>query len=138
MENPQFAFSPWAEACQSHYSNTLKASNIGVECAEKIFNLQIDLMKEIIGSTAEAFKGLNDVKNPQDLSSFHDALTKPTLEKSIATSNAICEILAETQQRILAISLAPMPEAWHLHHYHPSKSEESALKKSSQRAAEQL
>jgi len=138
MENPQFAFAPWAEVCQSQYSNTLKASSIGVECVEKIFNLQINLLKDIANSTAEALKGLNDVKNPQGFSEFQDALTKPTLEKSMATSNAIYELLAEAQQQILAISLAPLPEGKHPWTYHLTRSEESALKKSSQRAAEQL
>jgi hypothetical protein len=138
MKNPQFAFVPWAEAYQSHYSNSLKASTLGIECVEKVFSLQIDLIKELIGSTAEAFRGLGEVKDSQGFNHFNDALTKSTLEKSMATSNAICEVLAETQQKILTISLASMPETWQLHHYHPSKSEENALKKTSQRAAEQL
>jgi phasin family protein len=138
MEKTPFAFDQWSELCQSQYENTLKASSIGVEYSEKILNLHINFIKDLFKSTAEAFQGINDVKNPRSFSELHETFTKPTIDKSMAASNAIYETLAEMQQKIMAISFVPMAKETGASAQHLSKSEESALKKSSQRAAEQL
>lgn len=104
MENQARSFDQWTSLCQSQCEKMLKTSSIGIECTEKILQLQMTLFKDLCLNATKALQDSQGKPTQKNLLEIHQDLTKPTIEKSMATSNAIYQTLTDMHAKLLEVS----------------------------------
>lgn len=104
MENQLHSFEQWAGIYQTQFEKMLKASNIGIECAEKITQLQLNLMREICNQSAES---LRHGGNGDASQGFAGLQSVPVFEKTMETTNAIYETFNDMNKKIFDVTAAP-------------------------------
>ncbi len=104
MDNQSRSFDKWASLCQSQCEKMLKTSSIGIECTEKILQLQMNLFKDLCLNATKALQDSHGSPTQKNILEIHQDLTKPTIEKSMATSNAIYQTLTDMHAKLLEVS----------------------------------
>ncbi|QLG87374.1 phasin family protein [Chitinibacter bivalviorum] len=97
MFNAQKQF---AELSQANLEKSLRLTNIALAGAERLFQLQVGIARDLLAENAETAKSLAQVKNVQELVDLQKTLTQPSVEKNIAVARTIYEAASSTQAEL--------------------------------------
>ncbi|WP_374336774.1 phasin family protein [Leeia sp.] len=111
MFNAVTSLEQWVQLGQNQFDKTLRFANIGLNGAEKLAQLQLNLSKDFLADQAQLFKSLFDIKDVQALLAFQGNLAQPSMEKSVAASRTVYETLAELQSQFSAFVESEAQEA---------------------------
>jgi phasin family protein len=97
MFNAQKQF---AELSQANLEKSLRLTNIALAGAERLFQLQLGIARDLFAENAATAKSLAQVKSVQDLVELQKSLTQPGVEKSIAVARTVYEAASNTQTEL--------------------------------------
>ncbi len=97
MTTPQQQF---AELSQASLEKTLRLTNIAISGAERLFNLQLEIARDLLAENAATAKALACVKNPQDLLELQKTLSQPSVTKTLSVARNVYETANATQNEL--------------------------------------
>lgn len=97
MFNAQKQF---AELSQANLEKSLRLTNIALAGAERLFQLQLSIARDLLAENAETAKTLSQVKSVQDLVELQKTLSQPGVEKTIAVARTVYEAASSTQAEL--------------------------------------
>lgn len=87
----------FAEFTQANLEKTLRLTNIAISGAERLFNLQLELARDLLAENAATAKALSSVKTVQELVDLQKTLAQPSVEKTMAVARNVYETASATQ-----------------------------------------
>ncbi|MBS1154815.1 MAG: hypothetical protein H6R07_739 [Proteobacteria bacterium] len=97
MTTPQQQFS---ELSQANLEKTIRLTNIAISGAERLFNLQLEIARDLLAENAATAKSLAAVKNVQDLVELQKTLSQPSVTKTMAVARTVYETASATQNEL--------------------------------------
>lgn len=97
MTTPQQQFS---ELSQANLEKTIRLTSIAISGAERLFNLQLEIARDLLAENAATAKSLAAVKNVQDLVELQKTLSQPAVTKTIAVARTVYETASVTQNEL--------------------------------------
>ncbi|WP_297574426.1 phasin family protein [uncultured Deefgea sp.] len=97
MFNAQQQF---AELGQAQLEKSLRLTNIALSGAERLFQLQMGIARDLLTENAKTAQALSGVKSIQDLVELQKGLAQPNVEKSIAVARTVYEAASSTQAEL--------------------------------------
>lgn len=94
MTNPQQQFT---ELNQANLEKTIRLTSIAISGAERLFNLQLELARDLLAENAATAKALSGVKNVQELVELQKTLAQPSVEKTMTVARHVYETASVTQ-----------------------------------------
>lgn len=94
MNTPQQKF---AELSQANLEKSIRLTNIAISGAERLFNLQLELARDLLAENAATAKALSNVKSVQELVELQKTLAQPSVEKTMAVARTVYETASATQ-----------------------------------------
>ncbi|MDR3411991.1 MAG: phasin family protein [Formivibrio sp.] len=97
MTTPQQQFS---ELSQANLEKAIRLTNIAISGAERLFNLQLEIARDLLAENAATAKSLAGVKNVQDLMELQKSLSQPSVTKTMAVARTVYETASATQNEL--------------------------------------
>ncbi|WP_182077212.1 phasin family protein [Deefgea sp. CFH1-16] len=97
MFNTQQQF---ADLGQAQLEKSLRLTNIALSGAERLFQLQMGIARDLLTENAKTAKALSGVKSVQELVELQKGLAQPNVEKSIAVARTVYEAASSTQAEL--------------------------------------
>lgn len=90
----------FAEFNQANLEKTIRLTNIAISGAERLFNLQLELARDLLAENAATAKALSNVKTVQELVELQKTLAQPSVEKTMAVARNVYETASVTQNEL--------------------------------------
>lgn len=97
MTTPQQQFS---ELSQANLEKTLRLTNIAISGAERLFNLQLEIARDLLAENAATAKSLAGVKSLQELVDLQKSLSQPSVTKTMSVARTVYETASATQSEL--------------------------------------
>lgn len=97
MATPQQQFT---ELSQANLEKTIRLTNIAISGAERLFNLQLEIARDLLAENAATAKTLANVKNLQELVDLQKTLSQPSVSKTMAVAKTVYETASATQNEL--------------------------------------
>lgn len=97
MTTPQQQFT---EISQANLEKSLRLTNIAISGAERLFNLQLEIARDLLAENAATAKALSGVKSVQELVEFQKSLSQPSVNKTMAVAKTVYETANATQAEL--------------------------------------
>lgn len=97
-------------ASKAHVESLLALSSRAVARAERLSALNLNTARSVFEDGVASSLTLMDARKPADLADLQAALAKPTVEKAVAYSRSVSEIVAEGQQEVAKLFEAQVAE----------------------------
>lgn len=93
----------FAAANKAGIETLVTLANSAVARAERLAALNLNTTRAVLEDGVAGAKTLMAVKNPQDLNEVQAALVQPIVDKAVAYSRSVYEIVAEGQQELVKL-----------------------------------
>lgn len=90
----------FAELSQANLEKTIRLTNIAISGAERLFNLQLELARDLLAENAATAKALANVKSVQELVEMQKTLAQPSVEKTLAVARNVYDAASVTQNEL--------------------------------------
>ena len=97
MTTPQQQFT---ELSQANLEKTIRLTNIAISGAERLFNLQLEIARDLLAENAATAKLLAGAKTMQELMEIQKTLSQPSVAKTIAATRTVYETASATQNEL--------------------------------------
>lgn len=95
-----FSTQPFADLSQSSLDKSIRLANISLTNAERLFNLQVSLARDLLAENAQTAKAVSSIKSPQDLLDLQKTLSQPAVEKSLSVARSVYDAAVVTQNEL--------------------------------------
>ncbi len=100
----------FAAANKSNIENLLTLANTAFASAERLAALNLNTARAALEDSVATTKSLMAMKDPQAFMAFQASLAQPNLEKTVAYSRSVYEILTQTQEEVSKVVDAQVSE----------------------------
>lgn len=97
MTTPQQQFT---ELGQANLEKTVRLANIAISGAERLFNLQLEIARDLLAENAATAKSLAEAKTMQELMEIQKTLSQPSVTKTLAATRTVYETASATQNEL--------------------------------------
>lgn len=95
-----FSNQPLVDLSQSSLDKSIRLANITLTSAERLFNLQVSLARDLLAENAQTAKAVAAIKSPQDLLDLQKSLAQPSVEKSLSVARGVYDSAIKTQSEL--------------------------------------
>ena len=82
----------------------MSVANIAMTSAESLFSIHMSAVKEALEDSAKNANVVSNVKEIKDIMSLQASLTQPSVEKAIAYSRSVYEVISKTQTQLTQLT----------------------------------
>ena len=93
----------FAAASKANVETLVSLANSSVARAERLAALNLNTARAVLEDSVASAKTLMAVKNPQELNGLQATLVQPIVDKAMAYSRSVYEIVSEGQQELVKL-----------------------------------